>query len=301
MFWGAVALGAVAALLAANTYLMDSRTRAAAPRDGGNIVDTQIEPVNVKIEGEGPPIVMIHGFSEAIDWWDGIAPTLAKDHRVIRIDLTGHGGTEAPASGYSMEQQAAMVAAVLDKLGVDRFTLIAHSMGGIVSTAFIEAHPDKVERLVLIATPPKAETTFNLGTRLALTPVIGELLMRLNTNSSIRKQMEEVFTPGFPVPEQFVEDFRQVTYTAFRDSHNDNVIFNTAKPVYERLAALKSPPPLLVIYGAEDELVAPASEALYAKVPGAKIEKVENAGHGVMVQQPAKVLELIEPFIAGQG
>jgi pimeloyl-ACP methyl ester carboxylesterase len=200
-----------------------------------------------------------------------------------------------------MEQQAAMVAAVLDKLGIDRFTLIAHSMGGIVSTAFIEAHPDKIERLVLIATPPKAETTFNLGTRLALTPVIGELLMRLNTNASIRKQMEEVFTPGFPVPDQFVEDFRQVTYTAFRDSHNDNVIFNTEKPVYERLAALKSPPPLLVIYGAEDGLVAPASEALYAKVPGARIEKVENAGHGVMVQQPAKVLELIEPFIAGQG
>lgn len=153
---------------------------------------------------------------------------------------------------------------------------------------------------MLIATP-KAEITFNLGTRLALTPVIGELLMRLNTNSSIRKQMEEVFTPGFPVPEQFVEDFRRVTYIAFRDSHNDNVIFNTEKPVFERLAALKSPPPLLVIYGAEDGLVAPRSEQLYAKVPGARIEKVKNAGHGVMVQQPAKVLELIEPFIAGQG
>lgn len=279
---------------------MDSRTRAAAPREGGTIVYTGVVPANVKIEDEGPPIVMIHGFSEAIDWWDEIAPTLAKDHRVVRIDLTGHGGTEAPESGYTMEQQAAMVVAVLDKLGIDRFTLIAHSMGGIVSTAFIQAHPYRVERLVLIATP-KAEITFNLGTRLALTPVIGELLMRLNTNSSTRKQMEEVFTPGFPVPEQFVEDFRRVTYIAFRDSHNDNVIFNTEKPVFERLAALKSPPPLLVIYGAEDGLVAPASEQLYAKVPGARIEKVKNAGHGVMVQQPAKVLELIEPFIAGQG
>jgi pimeloyl-ACP methyl ester carboxylesterase len=244
---------------------------------------------------------MIHGFSEAIDWWDDIAPTLAKDHRVIRIDLTGHGGTEAPRSGYTMENQAAMVATVLDKLSIDRFTLIAHSMGGIVSTALIEAHPDRVERLVLIATPPKAETTFSLPTRLALMPVIGELLMRFNTDGSIRKGMEQVFTPGFPVPEKFVDDFKQLTYTAFRESHNDNVIFNSEKPVFERLAALKSPPPLLVIYGAEDGEVAPSSEALYAKVPGAKIEKVENAGHGVMVQQPAKVLELIEPFIAGQG
>ena len=197
LLWVVLAVAAVAALLAANTYLMDSRTRAAAPRDGGNIVDTKVRAGERQDRGECPPIVMIHGFSEAIDWWDEIAPTLAKDHRVIRIDLTGHGGTEAPASGYSMEQQAAMVAAVLDKLGVDRFTLIAHSMGGIVSTAFIEARPDKVERLVLIATPPKAETTFNLGTRLALTRHRRAPHAACNTNSSIRKQMEEVFTPGF--------------------------------------------------------------------------------------------------------
>lgn len=247
------------------------------------------------------PIVMIHVFSEAIDWWDEIAPTLAKDHRVVRIDLTGHGGTEAPESGYTMEQQAAMVVAMLDKLGIDRFTLIAHSMGGIVSTAFIQAHPRQSRAPGVDRHAAEGRDHLQSWYAASAHPVIGELLMRLNTNSSIRKQMEEVFTPGFPVPEQFVEDFRQVTYIAFRDSHNDNVIFNTEKPVFERLAALKSPPPLLVIYGAEDGLVAPASEQLYAKVPGARIEKVKNAGHGVMVQQPAKVLELIEPFIAGQG
>jgi pimeloyl-ACP methyl ester carboxylesterase len=297
----ALCLLAVFGLLAANTVILNAQTRAAAPRDGGQIIETGLVPANVKIEGEGPPIVMLHGFSEAIDWFDGIAPGLAKKNKVIRIDLIGHGGTAAPAAGYTMEQQAANVAAVLEKLGVDKFTLIAHSMGGIVATAFIEANPDRVERLVLLDTPPQSETHFKFGTRLALTPVIGQLVMRLNTNASIRKQMEQVFTPGFPVPEQFVADFRQLTYTAFRDSHDDNVQFNTQRPVHERLAELKPPPPLLVIYGAEDQEVAPASEQLYAKVPGARIEKVDNAGHGVMVQQPAKVLELIEPFVAGQN
>ena len=93
-------MAAVAALLAANTYLMDSHTRGAAPRDGGKMVDTQIERVNVKIEGEGPPIVMIHGFSEAIDWWDGIAPTRATihtgqnplHHGILRPPMYGEAG-----------------------------------------------------------------------------------------------------------------------------------------------------------------------------------------------------------------
>ncbi len=171
------------------------------------------------------PIVMIHVFSEAIDWWDEIAPTLAKDHRVVRIDLTGHGGTEAPESGYTMEQQAAMVVAMLDKLGIDRFTLIAHSMGGIVSTAFIQAHPRQSRAPGVDRHAAEGRDHLQSWYAASAHPVIGELLMRLNTNSSIRKQMEEVFTPASPVPEQFVEDFRQVTYIAFRDSHDDNVIF----------------------------------------------------------------------------
>lgn len=157
-----------AVALGVNTIAVDSKTRAAAARSGGTVMDTGIVPANVKVEGEGPPIVLIHGFGAALDWWDDIAPALAADHRVIRLDLIGHGGTEAPASGYTIERQAKLVAAVLDKLGVDRVIAIGHSMGGEVATALAEVNPERVERLVLIDSPPKPETTFKLGTRLAL-------------------------------------------------------------------------------------------------------------------------------------
>jgi pimeloyl-ACP methyl ester carboxylesterase len=93
---GIVAL--IAVVLVANTILVDRKTRAAAPRDGGRLIDTDVVQANVKVEGGGPPIVMIHGFGAALDWWDAIALELAKDHRVIRLDLIGHGGTAAPAS-----------------------------------------------------------------------------------------------------------------------------------------------------------------------------------------------------------
>jgi hypothetical protein len=74
--------------LALNTFWVDSKTRAASPRDGGQIVETGVAPANVKAEGAGPALVLLHGFGAALDWWDDIASDLVTDHRVIRIDIS---------------------------------------------------------------------------------------------------------------------------------------------------------------------------------------------------------------------
>ena len=292
-----LSLVAVTGLLAVNTVVVDSTTRPAAARDGGEIVDTGVVPANVKVEGNGPAVVLIHGFGAAMDWWDDIAPALAADHHLIRIDLIGHGGTEAPASGYAIERQASLVAGALDKLGVDRFTIIGHSMGGEVATALAEARPGKVERMVLIDLSPKSEATFNLRTLLALMPVLGEALSRLVTDAAIRKALAQGFAPGFPVPEKFVADFKQLTYTAFRTAHSDSVAFREAKSLDERLAALDPAPPLLVIFGSKDALISPANAKLFEKVPGAKVEIIDGSGHSPMVEAPAKTLDLIKSFL----
>ncbi len=295
-----LALLAVVGLLAANTVVVDWRTRPAEARDGGEIVDTGVVPANVKVEGSGPPIVLIHGFGAALDWWDEIAPTLAADHRVIRIDLIGHGGTEAPRSGYAIERQATLVAGILDKLGIERFTVIGHSMGGEVATALAEAKPSRVERMVLIDSPPKPETKFKLGTRLALMPVLGELMSRFMTDATIRKMLAQGFAPGFKVPDKFVADVKQLTYTAFRTAHNDSVAYETEKPVFERLAVLNPPPPILVIFGSQDQIIAPESAKLFEKVPGAKVEIIDGPGHSPMVEAPDKTLALITSFLNAQ-
>jgi pimeloyl-ACP methyl ester carboxylesterase len=298
---GRAALAVVVALavaLAANTIAVDAVTRAATARSGGSVMETDVVPANVKAEGEGPPIVLIHGFGAALDWWDEIAPRLAAGHRVIRLDLIGHGGTEAPASGYAIERQAKLVAAVLDKLGVQRVVAIGHSMGGEVATALAEADPSRIERLVLIDSPPKPETTFKLGTRLALMPVIGELLSRFMSEATVRTMLAQGFAPGFPVPEKFVADVKQLTYTAFRTAHDDSIAYETEKPVVERLAALNPVPPLLVVFGSQDALVAPESAKLYERVPGAKVVVLDGPGHSPMVEAPEKTLALIEDFLA---
>ena len=288
---------ALAVALAANTIAVDAVTRAATARSGGSVMETGVVPANVKVEGEGPPIVLIHGFGAALDWWDEIAARLASGHRVIRLDLIGHGGTEAPASGYTIERQAKLVTAVLDKLGIGSVIAIGHSMGGEVATALAEADPSRIERLVLINSPPKPETTFKLGTRLALMPS-RRVALALHVRGDDPEDAGARLRAGFPVPEKFVADVKQLTYTAFRTAHNDSMAYETEKPVVERLAALNPVPPLLVIFGSQDALVAPESAKLYERVPGAKVVVLDGPGHSPMVEAPEKTLALIEDFLA---
>jgi pimeloyl-ACP methyl ester carboxylesterase len=294
---GAAILVACAIALFANAHWVDSQTRAAAPRDGGHIMDTSIVTANIKVGGSGPTIVLIHGFGAAMDWWDGIAPQLAVDHRVICVDLIGHGGTEAPSSGYSIERQGALVSAVLDKLGVDRVTVIGHSMGGEVATALAEIKPKRIERMILIDSPATPGTNFTFLTDVYSDPILGELLSHFTSDRAIRRGLAQGFAPGFAVPEKFVADFKQLTYTAFRTAHEESIAYRKAKPPYERIAALKPLPPLLVISGARDAIVPPENAAFFARVPGARVITIEGAGHSPMVESPTKTLELIQDFL----
>jgi pimeloyl-ACP methyl ester carboxylesterase len=298
LVWTAlVAVLTLGAVLAINAMLVDIETRPAVARSGGTLMETDIVTANVKVEGEGPPIVLIHGFGAALDWWDWVAPALSGNHKVIRLDLIGHGGTEAPGSGYTIPRQAALVKAVLEKLGVGRTVVVGHSMGGEVATAFTVANPQSVERLVLIDSPPKPETAFDLQTRLGLKPLIGQGLWRLRTNAALRRALTQGFAPGFPVPEKFVADLWQLTYTVFRHAHEDSIAYVTEEATPARLAKLDPVPPLLVIFGSEDALISPESAKLFEVVPGVKLVMIEGAGHSPMVEKPEETLAHIESFI----
>ncbi len=291
------ALVGVPAILVANMFWVDSRTREASSRDGGSLVDTGIEFANVRAEGNGPPILLIHGFGAAIDWWDDIAPALAAHHNVIRIDLIGHGGTAAPTTGYEITRQAQLASAVLDKLAVDRVTLIGHSMGGEVATALACLNPERIERMILIDSPPIVGTDFTLLTEAYFTPVIGEAMSRFRTNGAMRQSLSQGFGPNFAIPDKFVADLNQLTYSACRRAHDESVAYRTAKPTYQRLAELKPVPPLLAIFGSLDAIVPPANAKLYERVPGATVVMIDGVGHSPMIEAPAETLKHIEAFI----
>ncbi|HEU0208770.1 MAG TPA: alpha/beta hydrolase [Candidatus Udaeobacter sp.] len=284
-------------VLAANAIWVDYRTRPAAPRDGGNIIDTGVEPANVKVEGHGPAILLLHGFGAAINWWDKIVPVLASQHRVIRVDLIGHGGTAAPVAGYAITRQAQLAASLLDKLGVDHVTVIGHSMGGEVAVALAEINPKRIDHMILIDSPPTADTTFTTTTRIYLMPIVGEMLSHFESDEAVRKGLAQGFAPHFLVPESFVTDVKQLTYHAFRRAHNESIAYRTAKPPYQRLASIALSFHLLVIFGSLDAIVPPEQAKLFEGVLGAKVATIEGVGHSPMVEAPVETAKLIEDFL----
>ena len=85
---------------------------------------------------------------------------------VVAVDLRGHGRSEAPAAGdYAVESLAADIAAVVDALGLGRFVLVGHSMGGAAALAYADAHPERVAGLVLVGTPGKSSPEVGLTYR----------------------------------------------------------------------------------------------------------------------------------------
>src|ERR1044072_5444539 len=137
----------VAALVGVNALVTGAETKPAEGTvPGGRIVELPGGDLQVVDRGprDGPPIVLVHCFTCAIGWWDGMIPHLhprRRRHRVAAVDLLGHGGSENPASGYSIENQADLLARALSRLGVRGATVVGHSLGGPASIALAERSP----------------------------------------------------------------------------------------------------------------------------------------------------------------
>ena len=285
--------------LAVNTIVSNRETRS-AKADVGRVIDLPGGDLHVKEDGpaDKPAIVLLHGFACSIHWWDGMVHPLGRsDYRLIRIDLLGHGGSEKPRDGYGMEAQARRVAAALDRLGVRRAAVVGHSMGGSVATALTELRPALVESLVILDTGPgKDDGQLPFTARLGFVPVLGQAIRRVVPDSMVRTGLESAFADGFEVPDQFVEDFRDMTYSSYDKSHAGSDDYSGERGLADRLS--DNGVPLLVVFGADDELVDAEAAQGYRKVPGARIVVLDDVGHSPHVERPGATAHLISDFLA---
>jgi pimeloyl-ACP methyl ester carboxylesterase len=311
--WLKVTLGVVAALivlLLLNALVASNTTKSAYVRDdGGRLVDTSGGTLQLLDQGnrQGSPIVLIHCYTCSMKWWDHLAPLLEPNHRVIRVDLLGHGGSDKPGAGYSIDDQASAVAEALAKLGIVDATVVGHSLGGSIATALAQQSPQLASRVVIIDQAP--EDGFEnepLSQHLSYWPVIGQAvdrLVQIAPKSLVRDQYDQAFAPGYNVssgfdnPDQPVDDLRAMTYTAYKDTADAEQDFVDEQPLDQRLTAAHVP--LLAIFGADDQIYDPqAAIARYAKVPGAQTHLIPGAGHSPNVEKPDAVAALILAFTA---
>src|SRR5262245_60759204 len=116
-------------------------------------ITTNGASLHVRVGGEGPAVVLLHGYGETGDMWAPLAAELARDHRVVAPDLRGLGLSSRPAGGYDKMTQASDVAGVLDALAIDRADLVTHDIGNMVGFAFAAQHPERVTSFVIMDAP----------------------------------------------------------------------------------------------------------------------------------------------------
>lgn len=302
---------ALAVLLAINMLIVNAQTKdAAVTVDGGQILSLPGGDVQVTDSGDptgskpGAPIVLIHCFGCSLNWWDAMMPTLTEDHRVIRIDLLGHGGSAKPKSGYAISDQARLVAGALDRLGVQGAVVVGHSLGASVAVSLAQQASQLVDRVVIIdQAPDSSYGGLDFLSKVTTWPVIGQALWRVKFGSLIKQGYKQAFAPGYDIesgfenPDQVVEDNKAMTFTSYTDSISAEEDFTDAMPLDERMR--QAAVPLMVIFGSEDQIydVGPALAA-YKAVPGVRTAEVQGAGHSPNVEKPEETAHLVLEFAA---
>lgn len=254
-------------------------------------------------DATGSPIVLLHCYACSLSWWDPIAPALNEEHRVIRIDLLGHGGSEKPSSGYDIEAQAAMVAQALTELEVEGATVIGHSMGGSVATSLAQTSSQLADRVVIINSSPAPDLAeLPLTARLARSPILGQAIWKLRTSGLIKNGYKSAFADGFDLdtafedPDILVDGNRAMTFTSFKDAAEANDQFLDEGTLPDRLT--EALVPVMVIFGERDQLIDPdPAVELYSAIPGVELARIAAAGHSPNIETPDDTARLINEFI----
>lgn len=282
----------LAALLVVNALIVDGKTEAASAEGAGRVLDLPGGDLHVTDTGprDAPAILLVHCYTCSMRWWQRVEPRLSGDRRVIMVDLLGHGGSEKPEDGYSMAHQADTIAQALEALDVPPVVAVGQSLGGPVSTALAERHPDRVRGLVIMDSASHEKYgDLPLTADIARAPIIGPAIKQLAPDSMIREELSKAFAEGFDVPDEFVDDVKDMTFTSFREGAADP--YTKEQSLDDRIAATRLP--VTVIFGAEDRIADPASANEYRDIPGAKVVVMPRVGHTPQMERPAASVQLI--------
>lgn len=238
-------------------------------------------------DGDVVPLVFVHGWTANRHRWDHQVAHFSEKRRVIRLDLRGH-GESGGAGARTIEEPAKDVLALLDHLGIERFVLVGHSMGGMISQTITLAHPDRVERLVLVNSIGRM--TYNRGRGLlmaASTRVPFKLFVAAN--------IQRAFAPGYPREE--IREYIRASAATPREVVMTLYGAMRAFDVLDRLGEIRTP--VLLVHGYHDIQLPVAQMLRMAKAcPDAEV-RILDAGHELPVEKPAELTATLDRFLTG--
>lgn len=237
-------------------------------------------------EGNSTPIVFLHGFADSWKSFASVINALPR-RRTVALDMRGHGDSDKPERGYSLEDFTQDLRLFMDTLGLQKVSLTGHSLGSLIAQSFAARHPHRVERLILIGSAP----------------------------ATVENEMLRDFKPAVdglrdPVPREFVSDFQATTNpvpAAFMEmiiSEAMKVPARVWRSVFSELLRIDNravlgaiTSPTLLLHGSRD-MVFPGrdQEALLASIPDSRLEEFD-AGHATHWEKPEAVAAAIDAFV----
>jgi pimeloyl-ACP methyl ester carboxylesterase len=254
-------------------------------------------------EGQGPPLVLVHGFLVSHVVWKPVMAKLAPKYRVIALDLPGHGDSARPSPSvfrYDAHAFADRVVGFLDALKVERAALVGHSMGGKVVSYVAAKYPDRVNRLVLVDAQALPHPLPFLG-RLIQTPVLGKLLFVHGYRRFAVKLyfQNDVFTRPDMVKDDMVDEVyrcldlpggREALYAAMSNTVGKDA---EVPGILDRIKV-----PVKLVWGDRDRIFPlERAQALQRVLPGSVLSVVEGCGHTPVEEHPDRVAQEIESFV----
>lgn len=262
--------------------------------------EIRMDHIAITSMGSGSPVVLIPGLASPRAVWDGIAPDLAKDHRVILVQVNGFGGDAIRENGSPgvLDGIVADLSAYLDANDIDRPAIIGHSMGGLLAMMFARDHDDQVSRVMIVDALPFIGDLFMPGaTVAAIEPQAAALRDRIASSPpSAAAAATMSITPA-----------GQQQVAAWTLAANPLVV---AQAMYEDMTTDLRPEmagiatPITLLYPTSPAVPAERTKDLYgaafAKAPNAKLVAIPGSYHFIMLDQPAAFAGQVAVFLGGQ-
>lgn len=252
--------------------------------------------INVKEEGCGDPVMLLHSYWGSSELFDRLSNVLSVSRRVIRIDLPGHGKSEVPPEGFTFEKFAPVLDELFSRLGVTgKVSIVGHSMGGYVAMAYASRFPDKLKSLVLMHSPVTSADDNSIRLR----EREGNLIRRGKKDLLLQVSVPSNFSPYHVVlMADQVSMVRRASELvpvegALRSIYAINHRANSL-PVLQKMKF-----PILIIVGKSDMVYDPTEQIeTMATIPSAELCVLENSGHMGFMEEERVVIERLESFLS---
>jgi 2-succinyl-6-hydroxy-2,4-cyclohexadiene-1-carboxylate synthase len=255
------------------------------------------------LQGDGPPLLILHGFTGCAESMQGVAADLADAWCTARLDLVGHGGSDAPDApdAYTMERCIDQVAAALDALGMPRAHLLGYSMGGRVALALCVERPERVRSALLVGASAGLR---DAEARAARRRDDEALALRLEREGMERFVDDWMARPLF-ASQRRLGAAALATARTLRLANRATGLAASLRgmgtgaqpPLHEHLPSVRAP--VALVAGAEDAKFIGIADDLAARLPDARVHRVPEAGHACHLEAPAAFLRVARGFFAG--